>query len=130
MKKIKDYLHLYIPCRCIRTDTNQEMLLVGIDNHGENWHPDDKCVKFEGALWKWSDVERLIKPVLRPLSNIQPDEDKECNNIMFGDYAEKFKGKNIIHYEGEKIKYLLKKGFDVFGLIDANLAVSFALSPV
>ena len=57
------------------------------------------------------------------MSDLTDEEDKECNNIMFGEFAEKVKEKNIIHYEGEKIKYLLAKYFDIFDLIGSKHAV-------
>lgn len=128
MKRIKDYLYFYVPCKCLRTDTNREMLLVGIDNYGENWHPDDKCVKFEGVEWKWSAVETYVKPILRPLSDITDDEldlfEKIGSFSISGEFPLSYKRKIKIKHQAEQLKFLLNLGFDVFGLIEEKLAIS------
>jgi len=37
----------------------------------------------------------VAKPIIRPLSSITPEEDKECHNIMLGEFSEKVKKQNI-----------------------------------
>lgn len=119
MATLKDYLHFHVPCKCLRTDTGKEVRLIGIDDLDVNWHPDDKCVRFEGGLeWKWSAVETSIKPILRPLSSMTSQEASELALI------DREPELTWASRQAEKIKHLLKKGFDVFGLIEKGLAIS------
>lgn len=120
-KNIKDYLHLYIGCEVSTPDGFRKMLcynnyfdLVYVETNPETIAPSK-------AYYTYHINE--VKPVLRTLSNMNDEEDKECSNIMFGEFASKVVRKNIIHYEGEKIKYLLSKHFDLFNLIEAGLAI-------
>ncbi len=65
MKQIKDYLHLYLGCRC--TVANHfESILIGIHTNG-------KCqVAYAKGSCFWE--AEYIKPVLRPLSDMSEDE--------------------------------------------------------
>jgi hypothetical protein len=102
MKELKDYLHLYLGC-------------------------DVKCgIKTIAKLTADETTQDLIslkttlsnpeyKPILRPLSDMTEDEEYEYW---------KTKGGNAFNeFQGETTLFLLSKHFDIFGLIEAALAI-------
>lgn len=136
-KKIENYLHLYLGCECeIKGQPNAILGAVGIKS-GEQvivrWPKDDE--------WSYADVTE-VKPILRPLSSMTEEEMKEFASIQREGITKiKFeKGKiwSFVDHEGfykwhphsldtptpEQFCYLLSKHFDLFGLIDAGLALS------
>lgn len=149
--ELKDVLHLYLGCECVRTDTNKSMRLVSVYEYGENWHPDDKCVRFESAEWKWSAVQQWVKPVLRKLNSMTWDEAKEYfnkpeaelikverkKNAAIFDYrwvSDKVNNDDGYSYSGiaisdnelltpQQVAWLLSRGFDLFGLIETGQAI-------
>jgi hypothetical protein len=99
-KKIEDYLHFYIGC----------MIIFG-DEPNNHYPLDFRAIqKFKGEF----------KIVLRPLSDMNIVEKGYYKSLgsdtgtTFGDYI----------LQAERTKYLLSKGFDLFGLIDSGLAIS------
>lgn len=109
-KDIKDYLHLYLGCEIITHSVDGKQVAKQILNTS------------------WLDeIQRgynPVKPILRPLSNMTEEEGKEAesawNEFMgFGETISR--GMNCAH--ANRIKYLLSKGFDLFGLIEAGLAL-------
>ncbi len=134
MANLKEYLHFYLGRQCRRTDTNAILHLIGIDDRGLNQHPDDKCVRFESSTqpgqvieMKWSAVEISIRPILRQMSKITSDEESEISQIGYfrvpGEMPTWYKHAEKMKAEANVTKYLLEKGFDVFGLIEMRLAV-------
>jgi hypothetical protein len=125
--ELREYLKHFIPCKCVRTDTDKEMWLIGVDDHGENWHPDDKCVKFEGYEWKWSAVETHVKPKLRPYSSMTQDEIAEHKRIgnysVPGEMPLGYKMAVKAKHEAEQTAYLFKIKIDVLGWIEKDIAV-------
>lgn len=68
-----------------------------------------------------------IKPLLRPLSSMTEEEMHECGNMVYD-----FSGTDLDQWQPsdfeiglapEQFHWLLKKGFDLFGLIDAGIAL-------
>jgi len=111
-------LALYLGCECQYVD-GLIFELCGIVNIFGEPHAEGRISSNKTSAYPLS----TVKPILRPLSDMTEEEDKECHNIMFGEFAEKVKDKYIIHYEGKKIAYLLSKHFDLFGWIEAGLAI-------
>lgn len=115
--KFKDVAHLYLGCEILEIGTGLmgKLVTITVDGKGVIYFNKNRSV------WKSLSGKKCnIKPILRPLSDITADEDKECSNIMFEEFADKVKHSNIIHYEAHKIAYLLSKHFDLFGLHDNN----------
>lgn len=142
-KKIEDYLHLYFGCLCkiegyvgdnlfhfdgLVSLENGIKALVYADNGQEYYEP------------------HLVKPILRPLNDMTDDEVSVCWDKLGWN---KGAGNNSVnrrellfnelnddpsppqkHYDGIGfismlviLPYLLSQGFDLFGLIDAGLAI-------
>lgn len=95
---IKDYLHLYLGCEAMHG--KQKVVVCGLNINSY-------CIQNIINV----DTFRIedIKPILRPLSDMTDKESKHHANILKGDT--------------ESIRYLLSKGFDLFGLIQAGLAI-------
>lgn len=100
-KKIEDYLHLYKGCETTYGT------FVGL---------------WEGSYYikrKNGSVERLIinefKPLLYPLSSLKRKDKKNITSVI---------GQAL--YSSEQFKYLLSHHFDLFGLIDAGLAIDIS----
>lgn len=109
-KKIEDYLHLYIGA-----DVS--------NNSGDN-------IKMEPHLLLYGNIEKFksgqLKLILRPLSDMTEEEDSEVAYMLrdgksitkfysvFGEYE---------FVNGPLVAYLLKQGFDLFGLINSGLAL-------
>lgn len=127
MSELKEYLKHFVPCKCVRTDINKEMWLMGIDDEGENWHPDDKCVRFEQGEWKWSNVETHVKPKLRPFSNMTEEEIAEHKRIghysVPGEMHWSYKMLVKAMHEAKQTAYLFKIKIDVLGWIEQGIAV-------
>lgn len=66
---------------------------------------------------------KSCKPILRPLSDLKEDNYyfTYCNNSGF-----MMKGKNETYIRLNDLEYLFKNHFDVFGLIDKGLAISYS----
>jgi hypothetical protein len=121
---IKDYIHLYIGCECLydwlyynETDLFGKVTSKIIE--------DVRTPHLSGAATN-------VRPLLRPLSDMTDEEavnvgilpkrhwhedtpqeqiDWLCNNW------------NMEIYSPSDLRYLLSEGFDLFGLIDAGLAL-------
>lgn len=111
MKKIEDYLHLYLGCEAY-------------------WQEDGIKSTYPKAI----DYDMLknadwIKPLLRPLSDITEEELDDCTILsadMMNIISDPFsKERMIVEFEcnARVNKYLLSKGFDLFGLIEDGLAI-------
>jgi len=109
MKQIEDYLHLYIGCEAVTVLTKPEIVdghMIDLVRNGY-YH---------------------AKPVLRPLSSMSQDEADEFHgvNVKLQHYV--FYLNTREYWNPKEFKWLLSKHFDLFGLIEAGLAV--ALTPV
>ncbi len=169
MKELKDYLHLYLGCECL-LEHKVRVTLNGFENN----HP----VVLNKKDWQSARVNQmdLIKPILRPLSDMTDNEIDELASVLLGkethcfhkwrsedgdciiaDWKKEkpfdkefdtltmgmlisgdFSIKHKWDYSNKKgtattneplwnshliTKYLLSKHFDLFGLIDAGLAI-------
>lgn len=122
MKELKDYLHLYLGCEI--DISGQREILDSVAKSGQIE------TLFRGHLRNYRDLsDEDIAPILRPLSDMTDEEYTEYANIEFGedttdwDYDEKTKRSIGEVTEFNRFAYLLKKHFDLFGLIEAGLAI-------
>lgn len=150
-KNIKDYLHLYIGCEvmapCMSWDEEPvaKGILTGI--HGEY----EAEIQFiiDGNAEESPDYAKFIdvKPILRKLDSMTEEETAEFKKLIpWIDFERFLPGNRWRYNEHEEtskhetrvvcntsagintlpmvvVPYLLSKGFDLFGLIDAGLAI-------
>ncbi len=122
-KKIEDYLHFYIGCECkiMKTDKTWNVLLDLV-------RPITAM-----TIYMVIDTKQLeVKPVLSRLIDMNASQKNELRSIMrpmTGDnllpkipvshFLDLFINKN----DPEIIIWLTRQGFDIFGLIDAGIAI-------
>lgn len=102
MKKIEDYLHFYIGCKMKNTKDGTIWTLRHLDF---------------SDLQEWKNDH---KPILRPLSDIT-DKEKDKGYREWYNVSDRY-GTPTMRNAAE-IKYFLSKHFDLFGLIEAGLAI-------
>lgn len=102
----KDYLHLYLGC-----DTDKGKL-IGIELNKAVCMMDDLSI-VEGNIYS-------LKLILRPLSDMTEEEASESRKIFDSMVAA---DKLNCEIEAARTLFALSKGFDLFGLIDAGLAI-------
>ena len=117
-KDIRDYLHLYLGCECFN-----HLRLLGVEgNAAYVSHP------ATGRMVK--DINYL-KPILRPLSDMTEEELQECGNLVV-DFSDDESGLGLNEHKwqdftlllcAEQFHWLIQRGFDLFGLIEAGLAI-------
>lgn len=111
MKDIKDYLYLYLGCECVVFKGKLHKLL-GIMGHIISIGYGDGFVKVMNV--KIEDCEFAF----RHLSDMTEKEAKEIGI----EWAE-FRGEEIGSFAPKEFVSLLKKSFDLFGLIESGLAI-------
>lgn len=120
-KDIKDYLHLYLGCK-VKIIEIPSSLAEG-ELSGQEWAKVGEIVPLTPyLLWLICfDHDFNYMLILRGLSSITESELSECETIGGTEYInDVFR---FVHY-GSETKYLLSKHFDLFGLIDAGLAIN------
>ena len=132
MKELKDYLHLYLGCE-VKFPKSQSPKTNGVVKC------DAECIHDLHEYGEWE----YCKPILRPLSDMTQDEADVIWGIL--DWNERITGVaritdiirefDVIEEDNDTtsnahwgylckiLPYLLKYGFDLFGLIDAGLAI-------
>lgn len=128
-KEIKDYLHLYLGCWVLIKPPQDEDRRVGQFIGFSDEHKLSARIKFRSNTPEGRVNLLFFKPILRPLSDMTEEEHQEWMNLR-GWVHENFNGKegveNGIHCgfgDGFSAAYLLKQGFDLFGLIESGLAI-------
>lgn len=169
MKRIEDYLHLYIGCEVKLNDKVAEASKVvlsgiyrGIDQRGYS-PAAPRCQLFThpGFNIIWVEIDEF-KPILRRLSSMTEEERAELWSLVFGNEHRKFTGRTtwfekpslssdprwvllqgverlgiemnghvwadsdlhlFKHNQHEVTRWLLSKGFDLFGLHEAGLCL-------
>lgn len=119
--QLKDYAHYYIGCRCLNTwyletelHYNAGWVLRGFRADNE------KCFLLENDTEEtWTDS---IKPILRKLESITNEECEAYNQILFTMHSIN-KLQDQMKTQAACVDYLLKLGFDLFGLIESGLAI-------
>jgi len=107
-KKIEDYLHLYFGQGCKITD-RQTCIIDTIKG---------PTITNSGLIWK-------VEPILRPLSDMTEEEYATMLIIANQNNIKILERDEIVLRQTapEIMRYLLSKSFDLFGLIDAGLAI-------
>ena len=119
MKDLKNYLHLYLGCEviCFLNSENPAVKPVKAILCAEN-HNKHGFISLNAALVVHA------KPILRPISDMTEEEAREGEiwgvwhdvNLMGEDW-------DTFGFSPHNFKHLLSKGFDLFGLIEAGLAI-------
>lgn len=125
-KKIEDYLHLYLGCE-VQTDEGKGYL-TGI--HGE--YGAEVQLIIDGNASESPCYPQGVKSILRSLSDMTEDEmiyidDEFSYGYVLSNLSKSLKAGSLYQMKiGETFeitRYLLSKGFDLFGLIEAGLAI-------
>jgi hypothetical protein len=110
-KNIKDYLHLYFGCACVRPDGKTILNVDGIFGTLVQ-HRENKQITYSSASG--------CRPILRPLSSMTEEEKMECDTQIH-------KCEHQLHSSitdwAYRIDWLLKHRFDLFNLIEEGLAI-------
>jgi hypothetical protein len=126
---IKDYLHLYLGCDVCREHKESRSKkffeyakLVGVSM--SEIEKDKHVAILEVGLdhfHEWYVEETIL--ILRPLSDMTEEEEKEMiasqDDVILEGYTQIL----LKTDSGETVRWMLSKGFDLFGLIDAGLAI-------
>lgn len=122
MKELKDYLHLYLGCECMYGGYGSERIVrvigVSLKDGIQFQFQDNGEVDTDAA-------DMYFKPILRPLSDITEKEKIECVLLFDDQFILGQDGKYAWRatFFPSMFKYLLSKYFDLFGLIEAGLAI-------
>lgn len=105
--ELKDYLHLYLGCNIQLQDGTIDTL---------------KCIDsvIEYVNFGYGNAKEIhtVKPILRPLSDMNA---KDWANVAL--MTDEGGEEEVLSATGQMAKYLLSQHFDLFGLIDAGLAI-------
>jgi hypothetical protein len=113
-KNIKDYLHFYLGCECIINWENPEY-----EENGKVCKLDS--LRIYEMLTEYP--EAICKPILRPLSDMTEEEEKEMIASQDDVRLEGYPQILLKTDSGETFRWMLSKGFDLFGLHDAGLCL-------
>jgi hypothetical protein len=111
------YLHLYVGCDCRMEDSDGHIYGT------ETFTPTLFC-----ALMNKHPIYKKVHLDLRPLSDMTYQELQECGNMVY-DFSDDPELNNHkwqdfeIGLAPEQFHWLLSKHFDLFGLIEAGLAI-------
>ena len=143
-KEIKDYLHFYLGCDVEHDKGIYRGTLIGIDSSCAKIHCDffqrDKGHRVpKGKDFGYFDIlQERMKPILRPLSDMTEEEKQWVKLTWEAPFAafDREPDIRIFDYDSmhqarvpsmlacaEVTLYLLSKHFDLFGLIEAGLAI-------
>lgn len=115
MKKLKNYLHLYLGCEVQCVKGEQSLLREYNISQGQVFRLGSNRIF---AVLMLIDYFKLI---LRPLSSMTEEESLELEKYpMAYDTMQRW-------WSSEQFVWLLSKGFDLFGLIEAGLAIDKTL---
>lgn len=113
---IKDYLHLYLGCD----------VMLWTDAQNPVFKPERKKLiagrsetAFEISIYTAYQVN--VKLILRPLNSMTDQDHERYKGIYFSMDNKLMHWFNDIHFE--MTRHWLKEGFDLFGLIEAGLAI-------
>lgn len=103
-KDIKDFLHLYLGVKCYDHFNEAYLKLTP--------------KTYDGYMDNVFNGRAQIKPILRPLSDMTDKEREEIPKAKMDKW-----GVFTIESVAETTRYLLKQGFDIFGLHEAGLCL-------
>lgn len=108
---MKDYLHLYLRCWGLLTIKN-----MGFSDRESPYENGEWALSGELyhkiMLYDWG-----FKPILRPLSSMTGEEEVERGKVILSARDEG------LSEMAEVVRWQLSKHFDLFGLINAGLAI-------
>lgn len=118
---IKDYLHLYLGCELFEVGGGIGKLYNIGTFAGFITQVFTDCSSNEAY---WTNINN-VKPILRPLSDMTDHEKYEYSAMVEWIEQDDIKTWNnsFMRYSAELTKWLLSKHFDLFGLIEAGLAI-------
>jgi hypothetical protein len=121
--ELKDYLHLYLGCEMKFDKFTGTLTQI-------QKHPTDDTYDWymvSCSNWHENDFSKY-KPILRPLNDMTHEELQKCGNMVY-DFSDDPELNNHkwqdfeIGLASEQFHWLLSKHFDLFGLIEAGLAI-------
>jgi hypothetical protein len=118
---IKDYLHLYLGCFALTTKPTYENPQVGVLDQ-ISLTDGEACITADDGYYLCGLNE--VKPLLRPLSDLTAIESEDMDV-----FRHRIRQNDLIAAGAHMTRYLLSRGFDLFGLIDAGLALDKTLTP-
>ncbi len=149
MKKLIDYLHLYLNSEIDVKITKCSYAMV----HEHNYTNNDTR-KISTTTYKWYEMGQCeLLAILRPIRSMTEREMLECIKLTENSDEEIFQAvywhnkwlcyqqkyprmkywmNNMVDFERlepERFAWALKKGFDIFGLIEDGLAIEFIKQP-
>lgn len=113
MTQIADYLFMYLNSEiyCVTPDGIGKLCTLSmLGNHGLGMNPGYK---------EYAPENGVIKPILRPWSDITEEEKKELEIV-----AERFENRLLVQSNYESMRKALKMRIDIFGLIEDGVAES------
>lgn len=115
-KNIKDYLHLYLGCD-VKSLSGGTMIytLTGVGRKQAMFNDG-----YGNEMWL---AENDYKIILRPLSDMNKDEEHEYEATKKVIKASPVHQIGVVVNTHESTRYLLSKHFDLFGLIESGLAI-------
>lgn len=125
-KKIQDYLHLYLGCECRMTKSSYHAVHELHLSVKTSFTLTAKLLHYFIAPTTMA----VIKPLLRPLSDMTEEELQECGNLVY-DFSDDQSGLDLNNHRwedfylttSEQFHWLLSRHFDLFGLIESGLAI-------
>jgi hypothetical protein len=152
-QNIKDYLHLYLGCKVVGTyndNSGSYGYLTGVTNGGDECEIQfilEDCINVSEEP-EWNEAKD-VKPILRSLSDMTEADVADWGSVKinhttycveldstddFGEFTEVYPDGSILSRSkddgdirpidgGKLFLLLLSKHFDLFGLIEAGLAI-------
>jgi hypothetical protein len=119
-KEIKDYLHLYLGCEAMYGD--RKIVICGLNINSQH---------IQNIVGQETFLIKEIKPLLRPLNDMTEEEFNEFKKHSDSDFSKmcmidsmmKDGSYTRLCHSAFAQQYLLSKGFDLFGLIESELAI-------
>ena len=124
-KKIEDYMHHYLGCEVLVSNKIETLVHVGLlGNDSQRFHTIQKYQSFTN---EWKEDNKLI---LRTLSSMTQEE-RDIIDFEYGsgsgNLSDSLMNEKLyqlrIEDTFEITRYLLSSGFDIFGLIEAGVAI-------
>lgn len=118
MKELKDYLHLYIGCEVLDLKKDETARLIAVVDRFKT-----RSAQVEYPEYTAFKYIEEIKPILRRIESMTQDEEREMHSL-----EKSFEDKVHLNIElyAAMTKWYCDKHFDLFGLIDASLAIDAA----
>lgn len=130
--QFKDVAHLYLGCEGIVDITYLPKIIEKVKAVIMGYYLNQKlnleCYGKDGIRWGHSitDIDDIknFKPILRPLSDMSEEEIIESEREYFrGDDLDSTNNISCYTASAFQTNYLLKKQFDLFGLIESGQAI-------